>query len=1183
MRRIVAVAVGIVAVALAASAEDSTFEADFEDGFAPTRAVGSLEVTEDGATLTEADGAQALRSGFDGEAWHSLRYALTPEDLEAQKAGQLRPTFPLRRGTVRFDFRIDDWQTGSGDVFMLLHIRRRNGTLYVRCIEREGERTIQAIYGLLGNFPESDRRPKHFRTMPLPDAPPGHWYHVQVAWNSRWLHLQVDDEESVGSLADYMTPDFDGSRLDLGLPYPSSQSHHIRGHALIDNISISDEGPARASETEEHLPLVTVGRADGEIIADGTLDEPAWERAAMVTGFLTIGDNRYARHQPRVLLTRDDRSLHFAVESPVDPDAGLTAQARDRDDPVWQDDSIELHLDPTPETTDACQFVVNSLGTVFDQHYDAADRTAGEGPAWDCGGLQVGSEVGDTRWTLEMSVPFAGLGADVPGPGAKWLFNACETRTGLGAHALSAVRMYRERKYFGRLAFSDDTPVVRIRQIGQLRIGRLAIEASRVGDRAVDLLARGRRYDDTADTFFTLFTRSAQLPDEPRQAITVGPDDLGRGGVVELEAAAGEQVVYRGRLPYEGVRGVEIETMRVGHGDDTRRLIVRTVQPVLDGAERRARVRLVDADGRVAAEAAAPITTEKMDVPIDLADVAPGTYSARLAVIDAGGEIVQAAEHDREFEMFTDPPPWADCELGISDDVPPPWTPVEAEVSGDEVAVRCWGREYIFGEESLLPSRIISAGRDYLGEPAQVVLEADGERVATPDVRHRVTDRAAKRCVIASECSTDWGTLSAQTIVEFDGFIWTDLTLEPEGESEVQHLALQWRMPHERSTLLHAGYRSLKDVGATPKEFAKSLDQGQGPFWVGDAGGGIAFAVESFQHWRNTDPQRQVVVTREGGPATVTVTMIDQPGPMAGRTQFGFCLHPTPVRPRPDTFRELRTQSWLGYKCHDLECDPNFSPWMPANRYQSAPIWCVTDEDLRWYYEVAREKEYRECYSFEGLAESGIRSTWYSAYRCTARNSPGFIWGGNAWRKGDRDDLYGNALRGYYNDMVVVCKPRDFQNWYLWRLDRSRERYPVIDGVYLDLMAWDACSKEEHGHGWTDGEGTRPHTWPLRGHRQFLMRLYTYLKRDDPDTPVLLHLSGMAPKIMGYSFCDYLWTGELWIDQVQRDRSYQALSLDTMRAELLPRPWGPGKLWISQLGRALSFLPADERATGLQP
>jgi hypothetical protein len=97
------------------------------------------------------------------------------------------------------------------------------------------------------------------------------------------------------------------------------------------------------------------------------------------------------------------------------------------------------------------------------------------------------------------------------------------------------------------------------------------------------------------------------------------------------------------------------------------------------------------------------------------------------------------------------------------------------------------------------------------------------------------------------------------------------------------------------------------------------------------------------------------------------------------------------------------------------------------------------------------------------------------------------------------------------------------------------------------------------------------------------MRLYTYLKRDDPRTPVLLHLSGMAPKIMAYSFCDYLWTGELWIDEVQRDRSYEAVSLDTMRAELLPAPWGPGKLWISQLGRALTFLPAEERAKGLQP
>ncbi len=733
---------------------------------------------------------------------------------------------------------------------------------------------------------------------------------------------------------------------------------------------------------------------------------------------------------------------------------------------------------------------------------------------------------------------------------------------------------------------SNDLPRIRLYQIGSLRSGQLQIVASSAGDsdEPVKLAIRGRRYDATADTFFALFTESTALTEDPRQVFEAGREALGKTGVLELEATAGDATIYRTRLAWETLSEVEIENMRVIREGDRRRLRVRTVQPFIagGGGGRRARVRLVDAAGEVAAEAMAEVTAEKMDVLLDLEGVPEGEYSAHLALLDASGEVVSEAKRPRPMRVFGDPTPWAGNTLGVSDDVPPPWTPLECEAEGGAVSVECWNRTYRFTSESLLPAEIVSGDSSYLDGPLGVDLVIDGERVTSGPANHELIIRGPKRCLIRSSSETPAGIVSAETSVEFDGFIWIDLSLSPRGQTTVERLALRWRMPPEHSTLLHSGYRSLQHVGATPEYFSKRLNQAQGPFWVGDSAGGISFAVESFQHWSNADTDRQAQVTRGEAGTEVAINVIDRAKPLTDETTWGFCLHPTPVRPRPEDYRKLRPQSWFGKQRHGVDYPVNFSPWNATNRFQGAPVWCVTDEELDWYYEVVRDRERHEAFSYDGMRESGCRSTWYAAYRCTSRNTPGFIWAGQDWRTGERDRLYSGRLRGYYQDMVAVCKTRDFQDWFLWRLDRERKKYPAIDGIYLDLMGWEPCARADHGHGYVDPEGERQPTWAIREHREWMMRLYTYLKHDDPDTPILLHLSGQAPKIMGYSFCDYLWTGELWITEVQRDRSYSGMSLDTFRAELLPQIWGPGKLWISQLGRALGFLPAEERKKGLR-
>ena len=262
----------------------------------------------------------------------------------------------------------------------------------------------------------------------------------------------------------------------------------------------------------------------------------------------------------------------------------------------------------------------------------------------------------------------------------------------------------------------------------------------------------------------------------------------------------------------------------------------------------------------------------------------------------------------------------------------------------------------------------------------------------------------------------------------------------------------------------------------------------------------------------------------------------------------------------------------------------NMSFWNSTCRYHGAPEWLTEDADIKANY-LERNRKYKpEIYTYRGLKRSGARSTWYATYSHTARNTPQFIWHGEDWRCGHRDKLYGNAHYGYTDDMVAVCKTKDYCDYFLWRLDKSRRENPLIDGIYFDLMHLERCNREDHGHGYVDAEGRRKSTVQIREHRDWLLRIYTYLKQDDPKTPILCHLSGHTAQIMAQAFTDYLWDGELWIREVQRDRSYESLRLDTFRAEALSSAYGPQISWINQLGRALTFLtPAERRKRSLKP
>jgi hypothetical protein len=178
-------------------------------------------------------------------------------------------------------------------------------------------------------------------------------------------------------------------------------------------------------------------RAASRPTLDGRLDEAAWRAAPWTEPMVDIeGDRRpRPRFLTRMKMLWDDAGFYVAAEM-EEPDVWGTLT--DRDAIVYNDNDIEIFIDPEGDTETYYELEVNPLGTVFDLLLLRPYRDGGPPIiAWDIAGLQVGLDVrgtvnraGDTDrgWTVEIALPWKILREAAPGKrpprrGEQWRVN----------------------------------------------------------------------------------------------------------------------------------------------------------------------------------------------------------------------------------------------------------------------------------------------------------------------------------------------------------------------------------------------------------------------------------------------------------------------------------------------------------------------------------------------------------------------------------------------------------------------------------------------------------------------------------------------------------------------------------------------------------------------------------------
>lgn len=157
-----------------------------------------------------------------------------------------------------------------------------------------------------------------------------------------------------------------------------------------------------------------VPRRRGEITLDGKLTEADWEKAGQ-TGLLrnTLRGTE-GSFDAKVRVLYDDQALYVAFEV---EDAYLKSRFSAHDDHLWEQDTVEVMIDPDGDQRNYFEVQVAPTGNVFETAYERWRHPRPFGHVeWTShvrAGVQVEGEVnddaGDERYSVEMRIPIEHL------------------------------------------------------------------------------------------------------------------------------------------------------------------------------------------------------------------------------------------------------------------------------------------------------------------------------------------------------------------------------------------------------------------------------------------------------------------------------------------------------------------------------------------------------------------------------------------------------------------------------------------------------------------------------------------------------------------------------------------------------------------------------------------------------
>jgi len=550
------------------------------------------------------------------------------------------------------------------------------------------------------------------------------------------------------------------------------------------------------------------------------------------------------------------------------------------------------------------------------------------------------------------------------------------------------------------------------------------------------------------------------------------------------------------------------------------------------GTGRTAHVELVP-KGKTEVVAHADLTAFPKDVgncELSVANVPQGEYELRTLLLDDKG--VEVAHAVSPFTK-PGPPVWSGNTLGTTDKVLPPWTPLKPYPNVP--SVECWGRRYDF---SSFLKQVKSSEADLLAEPVTLEAVIGGKSVPLNAPCHLESSTASK-AVMTGQAEANGFRVAVHHEIEFDGFTWTDLSLEAAQPLRVDELRLTWTMPKTQATLMHADTRKWIDSPAgSIKPDGWSSDWTHF-FWLGNEDRGLSWYAETDRNWRHSKERPDLQVVPEGDHVKVIVRLIAEPTDVTSKLEYGFGMMATPARPQPKDARRWRMT--------------------PAVRPTFDIVW--PNGNMKWYGYTEPVDPQKFTARVKEAHDKGCLTVPYINLNYASAGIPEWQYYGSRWFDPARVVTPGDVAKMGYSSMGTCPAVRDWQDFILYRINEMIDRYQV-DGIYIDCWGPSPCQTSPCG--WKDEKGALHPTRPIRAYREILKRVYSLFRERRPNPLLMVHMSSEV-NIPMLSFTDTILDGEQYRTGKLKDDYLDLLPPDKFRAEFMGRNYGPVDFFLPEL------------------
>ncbi len=177
-------------------------------------------------------------------------------------------------------------------------------------------------------------------------------------------------------------------------------------------------------------------KADRKPNIDGQLTEEVWQQPPTIRNFFALGiGGKPVPERCVVWLAADSDALYVAVRCQEPAMSERVLKYHKKDEPVWQDDGIEIFLDPARSKDSYAQIIVSSAGVIMDG-YCQSKAYGSLDVSWDSGATAAVQTVTD-GWTMEVCIPLAQL--PVTDPHADWGVHIARNQRGRNSEHLTCL------------------------------------------------------------------------------------------------------------------------------------------------------------------------------------------------------------------------------------------------------------------------------------------------------------------------------------------------------------------------------------------------------------------------------------------------------------------------------------------------------------------------------------------------------------------------------------------------------------------------------------------------------------------------------------------------------------------------------------------------------------------------